>query len=264
MVGVASPKLTNEALASFRDLVTGLGSDWLGVTVGSFPELPEGAQEGIAEDALDSDFIIVSGADLTKDHQVFASFVKRALVKGARLAIVDEQENGLEEYAYMVVKPNQIGKVLEIADRADAPIVYVGQRTTDATLASLGALVGKAKFVKLIPGANARGAYDLGYGDVSGPVARAAIVMTGDDTSQVSDNLLDVLGEADFVVVQAAYPNQLSEIADVILPGMIWAEKEGTLTSTEGRTQEMTRILESSPDIMSDEALVAELSQKLS
>ena len=264
VVGAASPKLTTEALAAFQGLINGLGSDWLGVTIGAFPELPDGAQEGVAEDAVTSDFVIVSGADLTIDHQVFASFVKRGLAKGARLAIVDEQENGLEEYAYVAVKPDKIGDVLEIAGRADAPIVFVGQGTSDATLAALGALVGKAKFIRLIPGANACGAYGLGYGDVSGVVGRAAIVMSGDDTTPVSDNLLNALGEADFVVVQAAYPNDLSDLADVILPGMIWAEKQGTLTNTEGRSQEMARVLEPCADILGDEALVAALSAKLS
>jgi NADH dehydrogenase/NADH:ubiquinone oxidoreductase subunit G len=41
--------------------------------------------------------------------------------------------------------------------------------------------------------------------------------------------------KASFVVAHAAYRTALTDVADVVLPALHWAEKEGHLTNVEGK-----------------------------
>ncbi len=263
MLGLVSPRATNETLQRFRDLMQKLGSTNIGTFVGTFPEFPAGAKEGDLKDMLEADFILLAGSDLTKDHQVVASFVKCALAKGAHLVIVDDQENGLEEYARFAFKPEETEKAVELGERAQKAVVLYGSRAQEKTLKALGKLAGKAAFVKLIPGTNARGAYDLGFGSANAGAIQAALVWASDDGAAISAGLLEALKKVDFVAVQAAYPSPLSDIADVILPATIWAEKEGSLTSTTGRVQKMVKVLQACEGIMEDEAILQALAERL-
>ncbi len=43
--------------------------------------------------------------------------------------------------------------------------------------------------------------------------------------------------KAEFIVLQEIFPSETSEFADVLLPGVTWAEKNGTFTNTERRVQ---------------------------
>jgi formate dehydrogenase major subunit len=263
-LGVVSPKATSEVMQSFAALMNKLGSKNLGVTVVKFPALPAGAKEGAFSDILDADIILLVSADLTQDHQVLGSFVRRALdSRTARLIIVDDLANGFSDYAYLNLKPGEEGKAVELALRAQKPVVLYGTRTANKTLKALEKLTEKALFISLVPGANTRGAYQLGFGDVSGAAAKAAIVWATDDLWPPSPALLDILKKAEFVVVQSAYPTPLTELADVILPAAIWAEKEGTITSAEGRTQKIVRVVEPCGQVWDDEAILKALSGKL-
>jgi formate dehydrogenase major subunit len=263
-IGVVSPKATTEAMQGFATLLSKIGSKNLGVTVGQFPALPAGAKEGVFQDILDADIILLTGADLAQDHQVLGSFVRRGLdTRTARLIIVDDTENSFGGYAYLNLKPGEEEKAIELALRAQKPVVLYGARTAAKTQKALGKLAEKALFIPLIAGANTRSAYQFGFGDVSGMAAKAAIVWATDDQWPASPALLETLKKAEFVVVQSAYPTDLTELADVILPAAIWAEKEGTITSAEGRTQKMVRVVERCSGVWDDEAILQALSNKL-
>ena len=50
-----------------------------------------------------------------------------------------------------------------------------------------------------------------------------------------------------FTVVHAAYQTAWTETADVVFPGLMWAEKTGHVTNLEGRTLEVRPLIESPP-----------------
>jgi NADH-quinone oxidoreductase subunit G len=53
----------------------------------------------------------------------------------------------------------------------------------------------------------------------------------------------EVLGQLDFLVVQDILPSETTELAHVVLPGVSFAEKEGTFTNHQRRVQRIRRAL---------------------
>ena len=108
----------------------------------------------------------------------------------------------------------------------------------------------------LFTGANLLGSLDVGCAPTGGPDApglgvreladaiRAgrirALQVIGDSPSFTNGDLpdlLDVLKELDFLLVQDTFPSEITELADVVLPSATFAEKSGTYTNLERRTQ---------------------------
>ncbi len=58
-------------------------------------------------------------------------------------------------------------------------------------------------------------------------------IMTDPDINHVRE----CMGNGEFVVLQEIFPSETSHYADVLLPGVSWAEKDGTFTNTERRIQ---------------------------
>jgi formate dehydrogenase alpha subunit len=58
-------------------------------------------------------------------------------------------------------------------------------------------------------------------------------LMTDPDINHVRQ----CMDQSEFVVLQEIFPSETSQYADVLLPGVSWAEKDGTFTNTERRIQ---------------------------
>jgi predicted molibdopterin-dependent oxidoreductase YjgC len=90
----------------------------------------------------------------------------------------------------------------------------------------------------------------LGIVDIFGAVEKEqikAMLIVGDSLSYYNGSVGDVkevIKKLDFLVVQDTFLSALSESADVILPSVTFAEKEGTYTNLERRVQPLTKVLE--------------------
>jgi predicted molibdopterin-dependent oxidoreductase YjgC len=58
-----------------------------------------------------------------------------------------------------------------------------------------------------------------------------------------SENVKEALGNLDFLVVQDLFMTETAESADVVLPALSWAEKEGTFTNMERRIQKLRKVI---------------------
>ncbi len=67
----------------------------------------------------------------------------------------------------------------------------------------------------------------------------------------------------DFLVVQDIFPNETSELADVILPAASFAEKDGTFTNTERRIQLLGRAAGQIGESMPDGEIICALAEKM-
>ncbi len=67
----------------------------------------------------------------------------------------------------------------------------------------------------------------------------------------------------DFLVVQDIFPSETAEIADVILPGATYAEKEGTFTATDRRVQRVCQAIEPLGDSKPDWEIICLLAQQM-
>ena len=256
---LVSSQVTNEAAALVAK-VFGTGDQ-----VGAMLPVPQdlSAAEGDLTALEEADLFVVVGADLTTDHPVAGYPVKRGVTnRGARLVVIDEAENGMSPLAYRTFKPSDVDKAIALAQGASQPAVIYGQRAGRTLAALREKLAGKAQFVGLVNGTNARGlqAAGLAHGaDLSN--ARAVYALAADD--KVGDGLTEAVKRAKVVIVQGAYKSSLMDKADVFLPTSIWSEKAGTLTNTEGRTQKVVAAVNAPAGVKSDEEVLAALAGKL-
>jgi formate dehydrogenase alpha subunit len=84
-------------------------------------------------------------------------------------------------------------------------------------------------------------------------------VMSDPDTNHVRH----CLEECDFIVLQDIFPTETSPYADVLLPGVSFAEKDGTYTNTERRIQLVRKALEPIGDAWDDWRITASLAQRV-
>jgi len=252
-----SPRATNETLSEFSRLFRAHGAKTV-ASVGSLA--PTLGRPGSFSDLEETDFIIVVGTDLTADHQVAGMFVRRAVDRGARLALVADGANGLADWASWHTGFDSLDTIVEVAQRANRPVVlYSGGLPTDV-IAALGPLSGEASFIGLSDGANARGAANAAMRVSDGSeaaTATALFVLAEDDTVDLPHN------RAEFVVLQTSYDGPLMEVANVVLPAPIWAEQSGSLTNAEGKVQSVQAAMEPPPGVWSSIATLQALAQQL-
>ena len=84
-------------------------------------------------------------------------------------------------------------------------------------------------------------------------------IMTDPDTNHIRH----CLEELDFFVLQEIFPSETSVYADILLPGVTFAEKTGTFTSTERRVQMVHQAITPRGESRFDWAITADLAQRV-
>jgi predicted molibdopterin-dependent oxidoreductase YjgC len=129
-----------------------------------------------------------------------------------------------------------------------------GPRTKDK---ASGAIVGLSSSVgmtvtEMIPGIledKIRALYILGENPI----------MADADTNHVRH----CLAKADFVALQDIFPTETSYYADVLLPGVAFAEKGGTFTNTERRVQLVRQALQPPGEARQDWEIIRDVAQRI-
>lgn len=263
--GIISTHATNEAMELFAEFFRSHGVENVGCLEGPIAEPLE--EETNLADLADADMFVVVGEDLTKDHQVAGFFVKRGIMEREnQLVIVDSEESGLVPFAHHWLKPDEVEKAVDLCKAAEHPVVIYGARAGKEMEVLRRELSGKAKFFWMAPGTNSRGALAAGLGgafDVS--AARCVYILAcefGRDFSKLED-LLEQLKNADFVIVQTSYVQPWDQVAHVILPAPIWAEKGGSVINLEGRILKVAKAVEPPTEVKDDEEILASLMERM-
>jgi formate dehydrogenase alpha subunit len=71
------------------------------------------------------------------------------------------------------------------------------------------------------------------------------------------------LQKTEFIVIQELFFSETSQFADVVLPAVSFAEKEGTFTNTERRVQRVRRAVPAPGEARSDSWIMAELARRM-
>ncbi len=71
------------------------------------------------------------------------------------------------------------------------------------------------------------------------------------------------LEKLDFLVVQDIFMTETAELADVVLPGVTFAEKDGTFTNTERRIQRVRKAIEPPGEAKPDWQIICELASRM-
>jgi len=84
-------------------------------------------------------------------------------------------------------------------------------------------------------------------------------IMSDPDTKHIRH----CLEEVDFLVLQEIFPSETAVYADVLLPGVSFAEKTGTFTSTERRVQMVNKAIEPLGDARPDWWITSEIAKRI-
>ncbi len=93
-----------------------------------------------------------------------------------------------------------------------------------------------------------------------------AMYIVGEDPANSdpsSNHTRDALEKLDFLVVQDIFMTATAQLADVVLPAAVWAEKEGTYTSTERRVQWSQKAISPPGEALSDLEIVCDVANHL-
>lgn len=77
-----------------------------------------------------------------------------------------------------------------------------------------------------------------------------------------AEKVKQVLESSEFIVVQDMFLNETAQFAHVILPSASFAEKDGTFTNSEGRTQRVNKAIDPVGDAKPDWQIICELAKK--
>ena len=163
--------------------------------------------------------------------------------------------------------------VAELYGQAKHAVIIYGEGLLEAkdasvvtTILNLANITGnrrgnKLRVISLKPGANSRGAWELGLAKGIGEdKPKALYLLLGDEPE--SQELLRWLMGVHFLVVQASYYSPAIYMADVVLPSPIWAEREGKYVAMDGRVQQLKQVLEPKDGLPRDEEVLIEISKK--
>jgi len=73
----------------------------------------------------------------------------------------------------------------------------------------------------------------------------------------------EALEHCEFLVVQDIFPTETTALADVVLPGTSFAEKEGTITNTDRRIQRVRKAIEPLGDARPDWQIICQLGERM-
>ena len=77
------------------------------------------------------------------------------------------------------------------------------------------------------------------------------------------NHVRQALEHCEFLVVQDIFPTETAQLADVVLPGTTFAERDGSFTGTDRRIQRVRQAIEPLGDSRADWTIITELAQRM-
>ncbi len=93
-----------------------------------------------------------------------------------------------------------------------------------------------------------------------------AMYIMGEDPANsdpCSEHVRRSLESLDFLAVQDIFMTATAQLADVVLPGAVWAEKEGSYTNTERRVQWSHKAIEPPGEARSDREIICDVARSM-
>lgn len=232
----------------------------------------------------DADALLLIGTNPRVEAPVWNARIRKAwLENGLKIGVIGENADLTYRYNYLGAGPQTLKEVADgnhdfakVLEEAERPLIVIGQGALtrpdgSAVLAMARAIAdkhagGRDGFGMLHTAAARVGALDLGF--VPGEGGRdAAGILDGAASGEIEVVYLLGADELDtaklanaFVIYQGHHGDKGAHVADVILPGAAYTEKDGTYVNTEGRPQHGYRAVFPPGDAREDWAIVRALS----
>lgn len=257
-----------ESLVALKDLMNRLGSENVCVEE-AFPN--EGASTDIRSNYVlnttiaaieEADTLLLIGTNPRYEATLFNTRIRKSTIHNElKVALVGEKVNLSYGYDFLGQSAQVLEDILndkheysKVLAKAKRPVIVVGsyalQRSDNNALFSLATrLAEKVRKQSNCPSewrvfnvlhrwASQVAALDIGYkaGVASIRQQKPKILfMMGADEELVSRS--DLNQKESFIIYQGHHGDRGAELADVVLPGAAYTEKDGTYVNTEGRAQ---------------------------
>ncbi|HHX42160.1 MAG TPA: molybdopterin-dependent oxidoreductase [Armatimonadetes bacterium] len=276
VIGVASARLSTEALAALRSYVETALVPTNAVALGA-QSLFDRTPDATTSDLLAADLILLAGEDACASHEVVGFLVNRAVEQnGTALVLIGSAARRLVRRARVHLPADgaaipealrslgQVGNpVAPLLAAAKRPLFILCQPAGEIAFegAVPGAEAGWPRLLRLGEKANSRGAAAAGLSanGIDRQAAKAILCLAGDDADLTSEALDHPDGQP-FLVVHAAYRTPLTERADVVLPAPLWIEKSGTMVNAQGQEVHLRAAVEPPPGVRDESEVLMALS----
>ncbi|CAG0929511.1 NADH-quinone oxidoreductase subunit G [Thermoflexales bacterium] len=189
------------------------------------------------------------GMDTQTVYSLLASVSNQQSAISSQVAKFAPSDNKIKAAGQLIAEAQNL--IVMLGDERPYPVMVQGQYTDAgralaqacANLVVATGHIGKANngLLPLWPHNNTQGVYDMlsaqGAEALSGEVK--ALYLVGTDPIGEGQNL----PPTDFVVVQELFLTPTAQQADVVLPALAWAERDGTFTNAERRVQRYYKAL---------------------
>ncbi|HLZ30242.1 MAG TPA: 2Fe-2S iron-sulfur cluster-binding protein [Chloroflexota bacterium] len=279
---LASVDLSNEAYWLLQRVASGVPAALWPPVRGSWPV------EGAIQNLVGCKSIVLVGLDLWHELPVLALWVRKAVLAGAKLVVLGE-DNGLWRSTAHWLQGEPMAFVEPLLDAVESgassatppaiaaaaatlrggqpaallahPSLVPGDRAELERLAkALGATGATGMLGAPLLGANARGAQefapDLVSGDVHQVLAASALLVIGDPSAPLETT-------AQHLVLATAQPVPNDPRVDVVLPMAHAYERQATLTNLEGRIQHQEGGAAPLPHARADWGIAAVMAERL-
>jgi predicted molibdopterin-dependent oxidoreductase YjgC len=230
-------------------------------------------EAGPLDEFADLALKIKPGSDLALINGMQAIIVKEGLGRAA-LAIADPDAVIAEALQATGLAADRLAFAARMLAHAVSPVILFGKGITaqrDEKLVE--AIIGLATLTGAVDGERAgllalKGEADSAAGALLGldqPFSldgqEAIYVLLGDDFA--SKRLLQKLDKAPYLVVQASYHSALTEMAQVVLPAVLWSEQAGHFISLDGRLQEARQAVHPPEGVRLNSAILTEVAMRM-
>lgn len=291
---IAGDMCDAEAMTALKDLMTALGSNNIDCRQDG-AKLTTGARAGYTFNTTiagieDADACLVVGSNPRLEAPIINARLRKRMVGGGfKVGMVGEAVDLTYRYEHLGAGPQTLKEIVdgthsfcEILKSAERPMIIVGQGALThadgaAVLAAARKIADTTGMIAedwngfnvlhtaaarvagldlgLVPGEGGKDVAGILDGAASGDIEVVYLLAADEiDTAKLANA---------FVIYQGHHGDAGAHIADIVLPGAAYAEKEGTYVNTEGRVQRGRRATFPPGDAREDWAILRALSEVL-
>jgi NADH-quinone oxidoreductase subunit G len=221
----------------------------------------------------EADAILLIGTNPSKEAAVLNVRLRRAFMRGAKIYNIGKPIALNYKYKQLGDEPKQIEAAAKLLEKAQKPMVIIGAnvftRADGAAIAAASKLAIKQGWngFNVLQTASSRvGGLDVGF--VPGKKGKATNEILKSSDIKIlyllaTDELDITRDENRFVIYQGHHGDKGASVADVILPGSAYTEKEATYVNLEGRVQRTQKAVFAPGEAKEDWKIIRALSESI-
>ena len=204
---------------------------------------------------VDSDLVTTQWADaLTLISEKLSETDAEDIVVVGSAQGTNEDNYVLQQFAHDVLKTTQLGLFGQLPGEEHKFPQFTIEADKNPNTAGARTILGSANGNVVLEG-------DALWEKVAG--AKVVYLVSGAPERFLEDAEKDALEKVDFLIVQDILPSEITQLADVVLPGTTFAEKDGTFTNSTGWVQRIRKAIDPPGEAKVDWEITQQLAKQL-